>query len=90
VANLQVKGIDDAFYADLKRLAADKHRSVSQQVVVMLKDYLAKRPHLTRVRLPAQVLLDLAGTWEDDCSPDEIVQHLRTARRSSAKLTDGF
>lgn len=48
MANLQVKGVDDAFYEDLKRLAAAENRSVSQQVVVILRDYLARRANLAK------------------------------------------
>jgi len=90
MANLQVKGMDDALYDDLKRLATDENRSLSQQIVVMLREYLAKRPHLSRVRPPAQVLLDLAGSWQDERSPEAIIQELRDARARSRKLVGGF
>ncbi len=90
MANLQVKGMDDVLYDDLKRLATEESRSLSQQVVVMLREYLAKRPYLKRVRPPAQVLIDLAGSWEDERPAEEITQELRAARAPSHKLVDGF
>lgn len=90
MANLQVKGMDEGLYGDLKRLAAEESRSLSQQVVVMLREYLTKRPQLLRARPPAQVLLDLAGSWEDERPPEEIVQELHAARTPSHKLSDGF
>ena len=40
MANLQVKGIDDEFYGELKRLAEAENRSLSQQVMVILREYL--------------------------------------------------
>lgn len=90
MANLQVKGIEDDFYEDLKRLAAAESRSVSQQVVVILREYLAKRPALSRAQTSAEVLLSLAGSWDDDRGAEEIVSSLRKARRSSKQLRTGF
>ena len=34
MANLQIKGMDDDLYAQLKALAASENRSVSQQVLL--------------------------------------------------------
>ena len=90
VANLQVKGIDDVFYEDLKRLAASESRSVSQQVVVILRDYVAKKERLGKIKTPAEVLLELAGSWEDERGAEEIVLSIRSARRSSTKLKEGL
>ena len=33
MANLQIKGIEDGFYAEIKGLAAAENRSVSQQIL---------------------------------------------------------
>lgn len=90
MANLQVKGVDDEFYESLKALAAAENRSVSQQVLVILREYLAKQGKVQTSRTPAEVLLDLAGSWEDERDADEIVADLRRARRSSAKLDQGL
>lgn len=90
MANLQVKGIDDSFYEDLKQLAAAESRSVSQQVVVILREYLAKRPAVARAQTSAEVLLGLAGSWEDDRDAEEIISSVRKARRSSKRLAGGF
>jgi len=40
MANLQIKGMHDDLYEDIKRLAARENRSVSQQVAFLLKEYL--------------------------------------------------
>lgn len=90
MANLQVKGVEDSFYEDLKRLASAENRSVSQQVVAMLRSYLAKGPAVDEARTPAEVLLALAGSWEDDRSAEEIAREIRSARRRSTKLTQGL
>jgi len=90
MANLQIKGIDDDVYAHLKALAASEHRSVSQQVLFLVRAYLARSSHLNQVKTPAEVLLELSGSWEDTREPQEIVEDLRRARKSSHKLMKGF
>ncbi|MEE8584237.1 MAG: hypothetical protein V3T83_05225, partial [Acidobacteriota bacterium] len=77
MASLQVKGVDDLFYQQLKRLAASQNRSVSQQVLVILREYLAKQEALSQIKSPAEVLLGLAGSWQDDRSGEEIADEIR-------------
>lgn len=90
MANLQIKGIDDGLYAQIKELAAAEHRSVSQQVLSLIKAYLAKKERMATTKTPAEVLLDLAGSWEDTRTAEEIVTQVRHARKNSRKLTKGF
>jgi len=90
MANLQVKGIDDRLYEELKALAESQNRSVSQEVIHLLKTYLTKAQHIRKGKTPAQVLLDLGGSWEDSRSAEEIVKDLRRARRSSRRLRRGL
>jgi plasmid stability protein len=90
MANLQIKGIDDGVYAHLKALAASEHRSVSQQVLFLVRAYLARASHMDQIKTPAEVLLELSGSWEDPREPQEIVEDLRSARKNSKKLMKGF
>ena len=90
MANLQIKNIRDDLYEEIKKLAAAENRSVSQQVLFLVKEYLAKRKHLTATKSPAQVLLDLSGSWEDDKNAEQIVKEIKSARKSSRKLEKGF
>jgi len=90
MANLQIKGIDDGLYAQLKSIAASENRSVSQQVLFLLKNYLAKKPRIQEAKTPAQVLLDLSGSWQDSRSSEQIVRELKKARKKSKKLSKGF
>ena len=90
MANLQIKGIDNDIYAHLKALAASEHRSVSQQVLFLVRTYLARTNHLNPIKTPAEVLLQLSGSWEDSRGPEEIIEELRSARKSSRKLIKGF
>jgi hypothetical protein len=91
MANLQIKGIQDDLYEDIKRLAVSENRSVSQQVVFLLKEYLARRKFVqTTQKTPAQVLLTLSGSWQDDKGADQIISEIRQARKKSVKLEEGF
>ena len=88
MANLQIKGIDDDLYAELKTLAASENRSVSQQVVFLLKDYLAKKHRLRKTKTPAQLLLELCGSWEDDRSAEQIVKELKKAEEECSEYNE--
>ena len=90
MANLQIKGVNDQLYEEIKKVAEAENRSVSQQVLFLIRDYLAKRKGLTSLRSPAQVLLELAGSWEDDRGLREIVAEIKAARKNSKKLRKGL
>jgi hypothetical protein len=90
MANLQIKGMDDAIYEELKRLAAAENRSMSQQTLVLIKDYLAKGQRVGNLKTPVQVLLELAGSWEGEETAEEIIARIKKARRSSIRLKEGF
>ena len=90
MANLQIKGMNDDLYAQLKSLAVSENRSISQQVLYLLKLYLAKKHQLQGTRTPAQILLELAGSWEDDRPAEQIVKELKAKRKNSQKLRKGF
>ena len=90
MANLQIKNIQDELYEEIKKLAAAENRSVSQQVLFLVREYLAKRKRLTAAKSPAQVLLELSGSWEDDKNAEQIVKEIKSARKSSRKLEKGF
>jgi hypothetical protein len=90
MANLQIKGVDDELYAQIKALAASENRSVSQQVLFLLKSYLAKKPQWQKTKTPGQMLLELNGSWEDTKSATRIVKEIKSARKSSRKLKEGL
>ncbi len=83
MANLQIKGVDDALYAQLKALAASENRSVSQQVLFLLKIYLAKKHQIQETKTPAQVLLELSGSWDDTRTARQVIDELKSGRRNS-------
>lgn len=90
MANLQIKGINEDLYIEIKKLAADENRSVSQQVVFLLKQYLAGKKFIQAHKSQAQVLLALSGSWHDDRESDQIIDEIRQARKTSVKLKKGF
>ena len=90
MANLQIKGIDDKLYDTIKKLAASENRSVSQEILFLVKEHVAKRKQTIVIKTPAQVLLDLSGSWVDNRSANEIITEIKTARRNSRKLKKGL
>lgn len=90
MANLQVKGIDNALYEQMKILAAGENRSVSQEVIFLLRKHLATQKSLHSAPSPAELLLQLSGSWEDARPAEEIIVEIREARENSARLTGGF
>jgi hypothetical protein len=90
MSNLQIKDIDEALYRELKQVAADENRSVSQQVLFFLRNSLAQRRRRSQGETAAQTLLSLAGSWEDSRPEDELVREIKQARRSSSRLSRGL
>ena len=90
MANLQIKNINEEFYGQIKALADSENRSISQQVLFLLKGYLAGGKMMGKAKPPAQVLLDLGGSWQDDRDSDEIIDDIKRNRLNSTKLSNGF
>lgn len=91
MANLQVKGIDEGLYAQLKDLAVAENRSVSQEVIHLVKTHLASRTGWQgNPPNPAEILLQLAGSWQDARSAEKIVSEINAARVNSQRLGGGL
>ena len=89
MANLQIKGVDEDFYQDLKRMAAAGHRSVSRTVLAAIGEYLAKQVAVEKTRAPGEVLLSLSGSWEDDRPAEEIAADIRPRIQSCSGAGSG-
>ena len=83
LAILQIKGIDDALYERLRRMAAADHRSISQEVLHLIEDYLTRQEDQPVTATSARALLALAGSWDDERGADEISAAVRAARRNA-------
>lgn len=90
MANLQIKGINDDLYNQIKKLAASENRSVSQEVLYLIRLYLSNKKSFESIQSPAQTLLDLSGSWKDNRMAEEIIDDLRSSRINSQKLETGF
>jgi hypothetical protein len=83
MANLQVKSIDDDLYESLGRRAAMENRSISQEVVSILKAYLSI-PGSQHQKL-SQQFLELCGSWEGEESAESLVENIRDHRTGSGQ-----
>lgn len=90
MTTLQLEGIDSFFYDQIKQMAELEDRSVSQQIVHVVKEYLAKEKQIRKTRSPADVLLELAGSWQDSRDADEIISEIRSSRRNSTRFDQIF
>jgi predicted CopG family antitoxin len=90
MANLQIKGMDDELYKELKKIAAEEKRSISQQTLLLVKDYLARKQQVRKLKTPAQLLLELSGSWEDNRGAEAIVSGIKKARKNMKRLRRGF
>ena len=86
MAVLQVRNMAEDLYGALGRRAALDNRSISQEVIEIIKTYLAT----PRNRCGGdEEALRMAGSWEDSRSAGEIVSQLRQ-KRTSRRIQEGF
>lgn len=92
MATLQVKGMDDRLYGALRRRAEMDDRSISQEVIYIVRNFLA-RP-TTDMAEATRRWLDSAEAWEDDRSTEEIIADMTRGRRYAPRfvkeLRDAF
>lgn len=88
MATLQVRSIEPQFYEALGRLAAAENRSISQEVIAILKRHLSA-PY-TQHQVATQRFLELAGSWQDDREADEIISDIRSSRKNRGRIQDAF
>lgn len=84
MANLQVRDIDDRVYNELKQRARSKHRSLSQEVVSIIEDYLSKP--IADTKGQSDMWLELVGSWEGPESADQILRSIRKGRATSRRF----
>jgi len=84
MANLQVRDIDDKIYNALKQRAKLKHRSLSQEVVHIIEDYLS-RPNIDSAK-QSELFLQLVGAWQGPEDAEEIIGSIRKRRVNSKRF----
>ncbi len=87
MATLQVKGIDEGLYRALGARAKQDNRSVSQQVVKLIQDSLARSSGSAEEA--TRGFLALCGSWEDHRSARKIAATIRESRRSGRRFKGG-
>jgi len=89
MATLQVRSIDDQLYKALGKLAARESRSISQQVITILKSYLANpENHAAKA---TDEFLELS--WDDSREAKEIIKDImdrKSKPRFEKELSDVF
>ena len=73
--------MDDRLYEALGRRAAMDNRSISQEVVMIVKEYLSAPD--ARHKRKTESFLELAGSWQDERPAEEIIQELGKSRQNS-------
>jgi len=84
MANLQVRDMDDQVYDALKKRAKRQHRSLSQEVVHIIEDYLS-RPNIDSAK-QSELFLQLVGAWQGPESAAEIITSIRRGRVESKRF----
>lgn len=89
MATLQVRSMDERLYKALGARAAMENRSISQEVIAIVKDHLSQPGG--RNRAITEQYLQLCGSWRDDRTEAEIAADIRGARRpDSHRFGDSF
>jgi plasmid stability protein len=88
MANLQVRSIEDQLYKALARRASMENRSISQEVIAILKAYLSIPS--SKYEQATDHFLELCGTWEDERSEEMIVKEIRNDRSINDRFGELF
>lgn len=70
-----MKDIDERLYSLLRLLTANEKRSISQEVVLILQKYLSTPKAFDKN--PTDEFLELAGSWNDQKTADEIIEEIK-------------
>jgi plasmid stability protein len=84
MASLQVRDLDDRLYEQLKRLSRQHRRSISQEVIHIIEQYVSNPDAEYENR--TDEFLKLAGAWEDSRSAADLVADTRRARTSNRRF----
>ena len=90
MVNLQIKGIEEDIYAHIKKVAAAENRSVSQQILFLVKNYMAGRGGKHPEKTAAQTLLELSGSWDDNRPAEAIISEIKMGRRNMKARSKGI
>ncbi|MBU1218296.1 antitoxin [Myxococcota bacterium] len=81
MATLQVRDMDDGLYNLLRKTADREKRSISQEVIWIIQNYLSDVKHR---RNNINELLTI--TWDSDETPEETINSIREARTGNKRF----
>ncbi len=84
MATLQVRSIDKQLYKALGHRAAMDNRSISQEVIAILKAYLSypSSKHTNNT----DSFIEMCGTWCDEKNEEQIIEEIRENRQSGKRF----
>jgi hypothetical protein len=83
VATVELTNLDEQMYAALLARAAQENRSVGQEAEILLRESLS-RPSQTP-RKATEAVLEIAGSWQDSRTTEEIIADIRGSRCSGGR-----
>ncbi|MCP5514968.1 MAG: antitoxin [Spirochaetales bacterium] len=84
MATLQVRDIDDRLYNFLKTSAKLQNRSISQEVITIIQNYL--NSNQKQMKNSTLEFLSLRGAWVDDKEAEEIITEIKKGRNQSNRF----
>ena len=84
MATLQVRDIDDRLYNFLKTSAKLQNRSISQEVITIIQNYL--NSNQKQMKNSTLEFLSLRGAWVDDKEAEEIITEIKKGRNQSYRF----
>jgi plasmid stability protein len=84
MANLQVRDIDSRLYDALKRKAEQEHRSISQEVLIIIENHINKGNF--NVENQTSEFLKLSNSWIDNRSAEEIAMDIKRNRSKNSRI----
>ncbi len=87
MAILQVRDIDDRLYESLKKRAELENRSISQEVINILTQYM-NAPSLYNNKTTRE-FLSLSDAWEDERPAEVIIADIKGSRKKSERFGEG-
>jgi hypothetical protein len=85
MATVELTNLDEQMYAALLARATQENRSVGQEAEILLRESLTK-PSRTP-RKATEAVLEIAGSWQDSRTAEEIIADIRDSRRSKNRST---
>jgi plasmid stability protein len=88
MATVELTNIDEQMYAALVARATQEHRSVGQEAEMLLRESLATPSRSPRKATEA--VLEVAGSWQDSRTAEEIIADIRASRCSGGDRSTGL